>query len=192
MFDFVEPYAIYFPQFHALEENSKTFYDGYHDMINLEKAKKIEKKLETPLKNYLGFYNLKDDVNIAEKQILLARANGIKGFGIYYYWFSQNSVTGNNMLMKQVVDKFFQERLDNFDIFFIYANESWSNNPAFNQKRNDYVIKNVYSQEEIIKNFENLLPYFSHVNYKKINNKPILFIHHPWEMTDEEIKYNLN
>jgi hypothetical protein len=187
-FDFVEPYAIYFPQFHALKENSRTFYEGYHDMINLEKAKNSDQSIETPLKNYLGFYNLKNDSGIIEKQILLAKANGIKGFGIYYYWFSHNSVTGNNMLMKDVIDKFFQKDLNDFDVFFIYANESWSNNPAFNQHSNEYIIKNEYSENEIIKNFKNLLHYFKHKNYKKIDNKPVFFIHHPWEMKIEEFE----
>ena len=187
LFNFIEPYAIYFPQFHALKENSKTFYDGYHDMVNLVKAKIIDNSIETPLKDYLGFYNLKTDQGIIEKQVLLAKANGIKGFGVYYYWFSHNSVTGNNMIMKDVIDKFFEKELDGFDVFFIYANESWSNNPAFNQNTNNYIIKNEYSKIEIIKNFENLLYYFRHKNYKKINNKPVFFIHHPWEMTKEEL-----
>ena len=187
LFEIVEPYAIYFPQFHALKENSKTFYEGYHDMINLEQTKKSDSLIETPLKNYLGYYNLKDDDGIIEKQTLLAKANGFKGFGIYYYWFSHNSVTGNNMLMKEVTDKFFQKDLDNFDVFFIYANESWSNNPAFNQHTNEYIIKNEYSEKETIKNFNNLLGYFKHKNYKKVDNKPVLFLHHPWEMTLEEL-----
>jgi hypothetical protein len=186
LFNIVEPYAIYFPQFHALKENSRTFYEGYHDMINLEQAKKADPSIETPLKNYLGYYNLKNDSGIIEKQILLAKANGFKGFGVYYYWFSHNSVTGNNMLMKDVIDKFFRKDMDDFDVFFIYANESWSENPAFNQHSNEYIIKNEYSKKDIIKNFENLLPYFKHKNYKKVDNKPVLFVHHPWEMTKAE------
>jgi glycosyltransferase involved in cell wall biosynthesis len=189
LFKTVEPYAIYFPSFHALKENNKTFYEGYHDMINLIQAKKENVYLETPLKNYLGYYNLLNDHGIIEKQILLAKANGFKGFGIYYYWFSHNSVTGNNMLMKGVIDKFFQKDLDDFDVFFIYANESWSENPAFNQHSNEYIIKNEYAEKDIIKNFENLLPYFKHKNYKKVDNKPVLFIHHPWEMTKEEFRH---
>ncbi len=182
----VEPYAIYFPQFHALKENSKTFYEGYHDMINLEDAKKVDSRIETPLKNYLGYYNLKTTQDIIEKQIFIAKSYGFRGFGIYYYWFSQNSVTGNHMLMKDVVDRFFKEKTDGFDVFFIYANESWSNNPAFNQHSNEYIIRNEYDEENIRKNFENLLPYFKHENYKKIENKPVLFLHHPWEMTKGE------
>ncbi|MBI2448540.1 glycoside hydrolase family 99-like domain-containing protein [Candidatus Microgenomates bacterium] len=188
LFKIVEPYAIYFPQFHALKENNRTFYEGYHDMVNLQQAKKEDSSLETPIKNYLGYYNLKNDPSIIERQILLAKTHGFKGFGIYYYWFSHNSITGNDMLMKDVVDKFFEDNFDSFDVFFIYANESWSDNPAFNQYTNGCLITNKYSKEEIIKNFENLVPYFRHPNYKKIDNKPVFLIHHPHEMTDSEIR----
>lgn len=188
LFNFVEPYAIYFPQFHEVEENNRTFYEGFTDMVNLQQVKKIDPSVETPLKDYLGYYNLKNDIGIIEKQILLAKANGFKGFGIYYFYFSHNTVTGDNrILMKDVVDRFFQKEIEDFDIFFIYANESWSHNPAFNQQENPYVVQSGYKKEEIIKNFENLLPYFKHKNYKKVDNKPVLFLHHPWEMTREEV-----
>ena len=188
LFDLVEPYAIYFPQFHSLKENNKTFYDGYHDMINLQQAKKSDKTIETPLKNYFGYYNLKKDSGIIEKQILTAKSYGFKGFGIYYYWFSHNTVTGNNMLMKDVIDKFFKNKISDFDVFFIYANENWTGNSAFNQNKTDDTIKNEYSEKEITRNFYNLLKYFKHYNYKKIKNKPVLFIHHPWMMTPDELK----
>lgn len=188
VFNFVEPYAIYFPQFHELKENNRTFYEGYHDMINLESVKKVDSRIETPLKNYLGYYNLATETDIVDKQIEIARTHGLKGFGIYYYWFSHNSVTGNSMLMKDIIDKFFQREITDFDVFFIYANESWSNNPAFNQNSNEYIIKNEYTETQIRKNFENLLPYFKHVNYKKVDDKPVLFLHHPWEMTLDEFK----
>jgi glycosyltransferase involved in cell wall biosynthesis len=193
LFNFVEPYAIYLPQFHSIKENNKTFYDGYHDMINLQQVKKTDLSIETPLKNFFGYYNLKNDTGIIDKQILTAKAYGFKGFGIYYYWFSHNTISGNNMIMKDVIDKFFEKEVDGFDVFFIYANESWSGNPAFNQHSNKYIITNEYSKKEIIKNFENLLKYFKHPNYKKINNKPVLLVHHPWEMTSEGLNlfYNI-
>lgn len=183
----IEPYAIYFPQFHYIKENQETFYDGYHDMINLSNAKKDNPNLETPIKNYLGYYNLKDDFSIIEKQIKIAKSYGFKGFGIYYYWFSSNTITGNKMLMKDVTDKFFSDELKDFDVFFIYANESWTKNPAFNQKNNNHIIQNEYNENSIEENFKNLILYFKNQNYKKINNKPVLFLHHPWEMTRKEI-----
>jgi hypothetical protein len=33
----IMPYAIYFPQFHEIEENNVNFYKGFTDMVNLMK-----------------------------------------------------------------------------------------------------------------------------------------------------------
>jgi hypothetical protein len=195
----IEPYAIYFPQFHEIEENNITFYKGYSDMINLIKAKKQNENLDTPLNGLLGFYNLKYDKKIIETQVNLAKTFGIKGFSIYYYWFSTNTVTGNNMLMKDVVDRFFQEEYNNFDVFFIWANECWSKNitffnksyknPSFNQFDNEVNISNIYNPSELYRNIKNLIPYFKHPNYKKINNKPVFMVLHSWELENNFILF---
>ncbi len=188
IFKKVEPFAIYFPQFHFIEENRKSFYEGYHDMINLAHAKDVNPNIESPLSSPLGMYDLSENRNIIPIQIETAKAYGFKGFGVYYYWFSENSSTGNNMLMKDVVDQFFIKDNDGFEIFFIYANESWSDNVSFNQNLSDTVIRNKYNETSIKKNIKNLIPYFKNKNYKKVNNKPVFFIYHSWEMTDKEIK----
>jgi len=182
-FNFVEPFAIYFPQFHAIEENDGTFYKGYTDMVNLQKAKKADpSSVEVPISDYLGYYDLKYDPHIIDRQILLAKAYGFKGFAIYYYWFSENTITGNNMVFKDAIDRFFKEQMSGFEVFFIYANESWRSNPGFNQKINTHLIRNNYSKKDMVKNFNNLITYFKHPNYKKINNKPIITLHQPWDM----------
>ena len=36
-------------------------------------------------------------------------------------------------------------------------------------------------------NIDNLLKYFNHNNYLKINNMPVFFLHHPWFMTKYDI-----
>lgn len=182
----VQPYAIYFPQFHAIHENNIAFYNGFHDNKNLDMAIKTNPNLYTPLNSLLGNYNLKYD-NIINTQVSLAKSYGIKGFGIYYYWFSHNTVSGNNMLMKDVIDKFFEDKYDNFDVFFVYANEDWSNNPAFNQKENNHTIKNLYTEDNICNNINMLIPYFKHSNYRKIDNKPVFLLHHPWLLHPTEL-----
>lgn len=182
----IEPYAIYFPQFHQIKENDINFYESYTDMKNLQVLQNRDKNVITPLSNFLGFYDLEKTENIIEKQILMAKSFGFKGFGIYYYWFSKNTLSGDNMIFKKVIDKFFEKKLDNFDVFFIYCNESWTNNIAFT-KDNSYQIINEYTEENIKKNINNLIKYFKYDSYKKINNKPVLMLHHPWEMTNEEV-----
>ena len=154
-------------------------------MINLEKCN--DTAMDTPLKGLLGFYNLKYDTNIIKTQVNLAKSFGIKGFSVYYYWFSTNTVSNNNMIMKDVVDRFFDEEYENFDIFFTWANENWTNNIAFQNNSNSHKITNEYLNINYNKNINNLLKYFKHKNYKKINNKPLLLVYHPWEFTREQL-----
>ena len=196
----IKIYCIYFPQFHVIKENSISFYENFTDIINLNLLKNNKNlELETPKLdlynlNNITEYNL-ENINIIQKQIELLNVYNISGFAIYYYWFSMNTVTNKNMIMEKVINLFFSDELNmmNTKIFFIWANESWSQNPAFGNS--NYKIENIYSDENINKNILNLLKYFKHNNYLKIDNKPVLLLYHPWFMNIDNInkfKNNLN
>ncbi len=88
--------------------------------------------------------------------------------------------------MKKVINNFFEDNYEDFKIFFIWANENWSDNPAFG-KENKNIIKNLYNEENYKKNINNLIGYFKHENYLKINNKPVFMLHHPWFMDESQI-----
>ena len=183
----IKPFAIYFPQFHEIKENNYNFYVGYTDMINLEKMYKNKEKILTPLKDILNFYDLAKNKQVIDTQIEIAKNYGFCGFGIYYYWFSDNSITNKNMIFEEVIDYFFLKKIDDFNVFFIYCNENWTDNVAFSKNTNSHVIKNYYTLENLKKNADNLINYFRNDNYYKIENKPVFCIHHPFEMTENEI-----
>lgn len=182
----IQPFFIYFPQFHTIQENDINFYPGYNDIINLEKYNQRHiDKFEEPDTDYFGIdainqYNLKN-TNIVQKQIDILTDYNISGLAMYYYWFSINTVTNNNMVMQDVINAFFTSQIDMKDkkIFFIWANENWTDNVAFGNKNNN-VIKNVYDNENFLKNALNLIEYFKHENYLKIDNKPAFFIYHTY------------
>ena len=189
----IKPFCIYFPQFHQLEENDKNYYPGMTDMKNLIEYIKDgnDDKLDSPDINTLGItsldeYDLSNPI-LVNRQIAVARSAGIYGFCIYYYWFSNNTITGKHSIMEKCYDNFFKEELQDFKVFFNWANEDWTKNPAF-VKDNDIDISNTYTDEYITANFENLVKYFKHPNYYKINNCPVFYIHHPWFMTEKEIE----
>lgn len=187
IYEFINPYAIYFPQYHTIPENDLMFYKGYTDYTNLIKEKENNPDIETPLLSLYPEYNL-DNKELIDQQILIAKSYGLKGFAIYYYWFSINSITNKNQIFEKVINHFFQENLEDFEVFFMYCNEAWSSNKAFNYNQYGYRIENEYTRENIELNMELLVSsYFKHPNYKKIDNKPLFFIHHPWEMTDDEL-----
>jgi len=193
----VQPYFIYFPQFHDIIENNVFFYEGYNDIKNLEKYNNdnIVKTNELDT-SYLNIQSLKDydltNADILQKQIDLVDTYGFKGFAMYYYWFSVNNITEEQMIMEHVVNRFFDTIIDMKDkkIFFIWANENWTNNAAFGGNAR-YKIENIYDTTHFIKNAENLIKYFKHKNYLKIENKPVFFIYHNFLIENIDNFYNI-
>jgi hypothetical protein len=183
------PFCIYFPQFHQLAENDKNYYEGYNDMTNLNlyllENNTNSSNLQSP---DLSVYNVSEynltDATLQHKQLQLAASYGIKGFAIYYYWFSINTITNQNSIMEQGYANFFKESFPEGKVFFVWANEDWSNNPAFNT---DHSIYNIYDKDNFKKNSDNLMRFFKHDNYYKINNKPVFMIHQPWCIKEADI-----
>lgn len=192
-------YLIYFPQFHPIKENDVNFYKNYTDIVNLKKYNlSSDSKLDEPLLNYLSIDNIEsynlENKDIVQKQINLLNLYDLDGFAMYYYWFSHNNITNKNMIMENVINNFFNGSLNlkNKKIFFIWANENWTNNDAFGN--NDTInIENMYNESYFYKNAENLLQYFKHSNYLKKNNKPVFFIYHSHLIDNEliDIFYNI-
>jgi hypothetical protein len=188
MSDIIDLYAIYFPQFHTIEQNNNNFYKGYTDYENLKflKQTKSEYKIQIPQQSN---YNILQK-NFVENQIKLAKEYGFKGFGCYYYWFSESNHT-DNMIMRKGVDKLFDVNDEEFKLFFIWANEDWDT-PSHGKTNN---IKNNYDTISLNKNVKNLIPYFKNTKYLLEDNKPVLFIYHPWVFPDntlDEFKKLLN
>jgi hypothetical protein len=190
----VKPFCIYFPQFHALAENNKNYYLGMTDITNLQKylaENENVHNLMTPSKYILNLsepfnYDLSHSALI-QRQVDIAKSFGIYGFAVYYYWFSVNSITKNHLIMDTCFDRFFNGDIilgNNFKIYFIWANEDWSNNAAFNTKEQIY---NIYDIENFKSNIKTLIKYFRNVNYYKIDNKPVFYVHHPWLIPKETL-----
>jgi hypothetical protein len=135
-------------------------------------------------------YNLTDK-EIIKKQIDILNEYKLSGLAMYYYWFSTNTCTNKSTIMEKVINLFFEMNITNLKIFFIWANESWTKNPAFGNS--DNVISNEYTKQNIEKNVNHLMKYFKHKNYLKIENKPVFFVYHAFTMTDNEIEllYNI-
>ena len=183
----VKPFCIYFPQFHALEENNKNYYSGMTDITNLQtylKQNENVHNLMTPSKEILNLsepfkYDLTDSTLI-QRQVDIAKSFGIYGFAVYYYWFSVNSITNKHLIMENSFNNFFNGSVklgNNFKVYFIWANEDWSNNAAFNTTEK---IHNTYDVVNFRLNIKTLIRYFSCVQYYKIDNKPVFYVHHPW------------
>jgi hypothetical protein len=78
----------------------------------------------------------------------------------------------------------------NKKVFFIWANEDWTGNIALSTNNSNRII-NEYNEENFIKNAENLIKYFEHDNYLKIENKPVFFIYHSHLISNIDDFYNI-
>ena len=185
----IKPFAVYFPQFHSIAENDLNYYKGMTDITNLDSYNKNETdKLDTPSLTELNLSTLLDydltNNEIINRQIDIAKQYGIYGFAIYYYWFSENTITNKNTIMEKSYDLFFKHAIGDFKVFFVWANENWTNNVAFNTKE---TIINEYNLDNFITNIDHLMEYFKHPNYYKIDNKPVFYIHHPFVIDTEQL-----
>jgi len=182
----LQKFAIYFPQFHEIEENNINFYEKYTDIVNLKNLSYTDK--ETPNLDILNLkdiddYDLIQNKNLLNTQVSLLEKYNIDGFAIYYYWFSTNTVTNKKKIMYDIHTKFLDMDMKGKKIFFIWANENWSDNPAFG--KNIHKIMNDYS--DIEEHCKELVPIFKNNNYLKNENKPVFYIHHPWFMSNTQI-----
>lgn len=192
-------FFIYFPQFHSIQLNNINYYDGFTDIINLNKLYKSDYSNEMLTPNFDEFsinstldYDIVNNDNITSKQIRILQENNIDGLACYYYWFSTNTMTNENMVMKTAIDKLFEKsNYSGKKVFFIWANEAWSNNPSF---ANPYgKIENEYNESTLSENFYNLLQYFNQECYLKVNNKPVFMIYHMWYFNNQsEIELYVN
>ena len=183
-------YAIYFPQFHKIKENDVNFYPGYTDIINLRDLNIPNKETPSHKELYINSINDYDYIvnkNLIKNQIKLLHKYNIDGFATYHYWFSENSITGNRMIMEEVNTKLLDSDLGGKKIFYIWANENWTKESLTNS--NNTIIKNEYNDTE--EHCKYLIKLFLHNNYLKIDNKPVFFIHHP-RMMSESIFNNYN
>jgi len=191
----IKVFPIYFPQFHTITENDTSFYKNFTDTRNLKLLMDdttIYFSNEQPSYSELSIKDIYEyDLtcnSLLQRQIDIITDYNLQGFAMYYYWFSENSITQKNMIMESVWNKFFDNSIDmkSKKIFFIWANEDWSGNPAFGNC--GHKIENKYTEETINANVSNLLSYFTNENYYKIDNKPVFMIYHPWFMTEEELQ----
>lgn len=185
----VKVFAMYLPQFHETEVNSKFWGEGFTDWVSVKKSRPLfegHNQPEIPLND--NYYDLskKDDI---KWQAELAKKYGIDAWGIYHYWFNND---------QQELTKPAEILLDNKDIempfFFAWDNASWKRTWS-KLSGNDWSPLNDEKKEETHKgpeilieyrlgteadwkiHFDYLLPYFQDDRYVKHNGRPLFVIY---------------
>ena len=112
--------AMYFPQFHSIEENDKWWGKDFTDWDNVKKACAQFKSHIQPREPLDDNYYDQSSIETIRWQVELARSHGVFGFCHYHYWFNG----------KQLLETPTELMLNNPDIDFPFclswANETWS------------------------------------------------------------------
>lgn len=184
-------YAIYFPQFHTFDANNKLFYNGYTDATNLQllcQSNYVNETLTPCIISDIHQYDIITNPSLMQHQFELLTDYKFDGIACYYYWFSSNSESLDKMLMRSACDNLLNTADEyNKKMYFIWANENWTSNHAMGNTTN-VILTNEYIECNILDNFNNLMPYFTHPAYLKINNKPVIMIYHSFIMTVDEFE----
>ena len=182
--------AMYLPQYHSIQENDKFWGKGFTDWVTVKNAKPLfagHRQPRIPLNN--NYYDLSIEQNVIW-QSKLARAHGIYGFGVYHYWFNNET----NILTRPV--EIIRDCNDvdiNYFLAWDNANwkRSWSNVEGYdwsplqdkainkNQKNSEPQILIPYilgNKEDWENHYRKVSEHFKSKKYIKVDNKPLFII----------------
>lgn len=184
----VQVFAMYLPQYHETEENSRFWGDGFTDWVSVKNASPLyDGHIQPKIPLNDNYYDLSKKNNI-KWQAKIAKNYGVSGFGIYHYWFNNAQKT---------LTKPAEIILENSDIdinfFFAWDNASWKrtwskikgndwspivDNKDVKNKGPEILIEYQVGVEQDWKDhFDWLLPYFKDNRYIKHNGCPIFLIY---------------
>lgn len=167
--------AFYLPQFHPIPENDKWWGKGFTEWINVGKAKPLFKgHLQPRVPADLGYYDLRMP-EIREAQAQMAREAGIEGFCYWHYWFSHDK-----QLLERPFNEVLQSGKPDFPFCLGWANHDWTNKTwdvGHKKVQEQTLMKVIYSEEEYIKHFYDVLPAFKDKRYITVDEKPLFFVY---------------
>ncbi len=161
--------AFYLPQFHPCVENDLWWGKGFTEWFNVARAKpNYPDHYQPHIPSDLGFYDLRL-LEVMEDQAKLAKKYGINGFCYYYYWFS------NKRLLDMPLERMLEIDRPDFPFCLCWANENWSR--RWDGSESHILIAQDYSEQSDLEVIKDLVRYFNHKNYIKIDGKPIILIY---------------
>lgn len=187
--------TMYLPQYHCIPENDKFWGKGFTDWVTVRKARPVfdgHLQPRVPLSD--NYYDLSIKENVVW-QAKLAKKYCIDGFGIYHYWFNNET----NLLTRP--SEIILENKDiDIEFFFAWDNNNWKRSwsnvdgnswaPIAENQKSDkgpqilipYILG---SENDWERHFNYLLPYFKDDRYIKINGKPLFLV---WGISDGIVK----
>jgi len=171
--------AVYFPQFHEIEENNKFWGKGFTDFSNVAKVhqNRYGQAIIRPAER-MGFYDLMSPSQ-RRFQGELARKYNIHGFAIYHYWF------GTKAIMTKPLELMLLDGYPDIPFCLTWANEPWTRRWNGNDG-SEVLLNQTYDRETWEPHFDWLLPYLKHKNYLKYKGLPVILIYRADNIPDLE------
>lgn len=169
--------TFYLPQFHSFPENDKWWGKDFTEWTNTKKSNSLFKGHYQPREpENDNYYNLLNDTTI-EWQIKLAQEHGIYGFCFYHYWFKDGK-----KLMEKPIENYLKNKNLNQKFCLCWANENWTR--TWDGKEKEVIMKQEYGgKEEWEKHFYYLLDFFKDERYILKDEKPVLLIYKPLQIS---------
>jgi len=164
--------AIYLPQFHEIEENSRWWGEGFTEWTNVRSAESYYHGHYQPQVPHsdIGYYDLNDE-SVLERQAQMAREHGIEGFCFYYYWFQ------GKRLLERPTDRLLATGKPDFPFCFCWANENWTR--TWDGGDHEILMSQDYSNENNEKIIRDLIFAFRDKRYIKVNGRPLFIVYRP-------------
>ena len=164
--------AFYLPQFHTIPENDEWWGKGSTDWVNVRKARPLFAGHEQP-KVPLGscYYDLSDSQSLF-RQAELANRYDVYGMCFYHYWFN------GKLLLQKPAEILLSSPEISMRFCFSWANEPWAR--TWDGKNHEIMMPQVYGgEEDWLRHFKYLLPFFKDDRYIKENGCPMFLIYKP-------------
>jgi len=165
---------VYLPQYHRIPENDAWWGEGFTEWTNVKAAKPLFDGHYQPRVPFNQYYYDLTEVESLKWQAKIAKEHGIYGFCMYHYWFN-----GHLLLQKPMELLLAHPEID-LRYCISWANHDWSNAWKAEEGKSKILIGHDFDDEEDwVRHFNYMLPFFKDPRYISENNKPYMIVYIP-------------